>query len=137
MSGFVADASVTLAWCFSNESTPFTMQLLDRVFAGERITVPAHWPIEVLNGLMRAKRRGRVTEAEIQYFLKNLRSFDLSIERGQGLSLLDNIRTLADRYNLTAYDAAYLELALRSGLQLATLDDSLRMAATIEGIAVV
>ena len=137
MSGFVADASVTLAWCFSNESTPFTMQLLDRVFAGERITVPAHWPIEVLNGLMRAKRRGRVTEAEIQYFLKNLRSFDLSIERGQGLSLLDNIRILADRYNLTAYDAAYLELALRSGLQLATLDDSLRMAATIEGIAVV
>ena len=137
MPGFVADASIALAWCFADEATPFAAKMLDYATMGEHVAAPAHWPTEVLNGVMRAKRHGRVTEPEIQYFLKNLRSFNLSIDRGRGLSLLDDIRELADRYNLTAYDAAYLELALRSGLQLATLDDSLRMAATIEGVAVV
>ena len=136
MPGFVADASVTLAWCFSDEASPYTNGLLDRVFAGDTITVPAHWPVEV-NGPMKAGRRGRVTEGEIQYFLGNLRSFRLVIDPVRGLSLLQEVRELADRYELTAYDAAYLELAIRFSLQLATLDDKLRIAATLEGVAAV
>jgi len=135
MAGFVADASVTLAWCFSNEATPFTKHLLDRVFAGDPIAVPACWPTEVLNGLLRAKRRGRVSEAEIQFFLASLRLIDVRIERWPGWELLDTIRTLAERHSLTAYDAAYLELAIRSGWPIATLDGALVRASTSEKVA--
>jgi predicted nucleic acid-binding protein len=137
MPGFVADASVTLAWCFSDEATAFTGQLLDRAVAGEHLLVPAHWPVEILNGLMRAKRRGRVTEAEIQFFFDNLRSFDLSVDPPHDLAGLENVRACADRHGLTSYDAAYLELALRSGMPLATLDDALLKAAVAEAAAVV
>jgi predicted nucleic acid-binding protein len=135
MSGFVADASVTLAWCFADESTHFTKHLLDRLFAGEPVAVPACWPTEVLNGLLRAKRRGRVTESEIQFFLANLRLIDVRIDRWSGWPFLDTIQSLAEHHSLTAYDAAYLELAIRSGWPLATLDGALLRAATTENVA--
>ena len=135
MSGFVADASVTLAWCFGDEAAPFTDQLLDRVLAGEPIAVPACWPTEVLNGLLRAKRRGRVANEEIEFFLASLRLIDVRIDRWSGWPLLEAIQTLAERHSLTAYDAAYLELATRSGLPLATRDSALTRAATAEGVA--
>jgi predicted nucleic acid-binding protein len=135
MSGFVADASVTLAWCFSDEATLFTKHLQDRVLAGKPIAVPACWPTEILNGLLGAKRRGRVTEAEIQFFLASLRLIDIRVDRWSGLPLLESIQTLAERHSLTAYDAAYLELSIRSGLPLATRDGALVRAATTEGVA--
>jgi len=60
MPGFVADASATLPWCFAEEATPVTEALLDRAQAGEEVLVPAHWPTEVMNGLVMAVRRGRI-----------------------------------------------------------------------------
>ena len=62
MPGFLADASVALAWCFSDEHTPFAIGMMARATEGESILVPPNWPTEVLNGVMRAKRRGRVTK---------------------------------------------------------------------------
>jgi predicted nucleic acid-binding protein len=137
MSGFVADASVTLAWCFSDEGTPLTTSLMTRAIEGESILVPPNWPTEVLNGVLRAKRRGRATEAQIAYFIQNLQSFEALIDRWQDLSLVDTIRGLAERHGLTAYDAAYLELALRSGSPLATLDGALLRAAAAEKVALI
>jgi len=86
--------------------------------------------------VLKASRRGRVTEAEIQVFLRNLPSFEISIDRWRGLSLLNTVRELAQRHSLTAYDASYLELAIRSGFPLATRDGALLRAATIEGVAI-
>jgi predicted nucleic acid-binding protein len=137
MSGFITDACVTLAWCFADEATPFTDGLLDCLAEGEGVTVPPHWPTEVLNGLLKAQRRGRITETETQYFLKNLYSFNISVDSGRGLSLLDGIRRLAVRHSLTSYDAAYLDQALRSHLPLATLDGAQLKAAAMEGVAIV
>ena len=103
---------------------------------GEALLVPPHWPTEVSNGVLRAKRRGRVTESEVVYFLSNLRSFNVAIYIWEDLSLLHDVRRLAERHNLTAYDAAYLELAIRARLPLASLDATLITAATIENVAV-
>ena len=136
MPSFVADASVTLPWCFHDETTPFTDGLLSRLIAGEGIAVPAHWTAEVLNGVIKGKQRGRVDDSTIKQFFESLRSFEISIDEGSGLALFEKTRDLAERHRLTAYDAAYLELAIRSGLPLATLDDALRRAATVERVVV-
>jgi predicted nucleic acid-binding protein len=106
MPGFVADASLTLSWCFTDEATYFSAQMLDRATSGEAMSVPAHWPTEVLNGILKAKRRGRVTEAEVQYFFQNLCSFDLSIDGWRDLTRLGPLQELAERHGLTSYDAA-------------------------------
>jgi hypothetical protein len=61
---FVIDASATLPWRFEDEATPWTEALLDRIEGGEEVVVPAHWPLEVMNGLLMAVRRGRITPLE-------------------------------------------------------------------------
>lgn len=119
---FVPDASVTLPWCFEDERTPFTESLLNRIRARERAVVPSHWPAEVLNSLVQAKKRGRVPEESLQRFLWDLSSFDILIDCERSLAAWQRIRNLAEAHRLTAYDAAYLELAQRTGLPLATLD---------------
>jgi predicted nucleic acid-binding protein len=134
MARFVADASVTLPWCFHDETSPYTEGLLSRLITGDGIAVPAHWMIEVLNGVIQGRRRGRVDESTIQGFFESLRSFDISIDEGTGLALIAATRALAERHKLTAYDAAYLELAMRAGLPLATLDAELRSAAAAEKV---
>ena len=134
MPELVIDASATLPWCFGDEATDFTRQLLRYATAGAKIGAPAHWPTEVLNGLIRAKRRGRATDVQITRFLADLNSLNILIDRRYGLAHWENLRRLADKYLLTSYDAAYLELAIRSELPLATLDAALRKAATEEQV---
>jgi predicted nucleic acid-binding protein len=132
MAVFVADASVSLAWCFADEATPYTEALLDRLIAGEEVAVPSHWPLEVLNGLIQAKRRARVTEDIILRFPSSLLSFQIVIDAEPALSRLSAIREIAERNRLTSYDAAYLKLAIRLNLPLATLDRALQAAAKAE-----
>ncbi len=72
MALFVADASVTLAWCFEDEDSSFTDGLLDRLRQGDRIVVPAHWPTEVLNGLLVASRRKRIKPEQPALFWDEL-----------------------------------------------------------------
>jgi predicted nucleic acid-binding protein len=134
MPDFVADASLCLAWCFAGEASPATEALLRRVEAGEEIVVPAHWPVEVLNAVIQGLKRGRVSEVLANGFLARLLSFAVAIEDSGGLSRMQNIRELAERHKLTAYDAAYLELAKRLNLPLATLDAELRKAAAAENV---
>jgi predicted nucleic acid-binding protein len=137
MATFVPDASVTLAWCFADETTPFTEALLDRLAQGEEAAVPTNWPLEVLNGLIQGQRRGRASEVETRRFIADLSSFHIVVDADNSFSRLASIRDLAERNQLTSYDAAYLELARRLGLPLASLDQDLVKAAQAEGMDVV
>jgi predicted nucleic acid-binding protein len=137
MPGFVLDASVTLPWRFEDEATASTDALLDRIQRGEEAVVPAHWPLEVVNALLIAHRRGRVTAEQIAEFIEDLGALPIRIEPPAGPGNWSVIVALAGQYRLTAYDAAYLDLARRTGLPLATLDDDLRKAARSEGAALV
>jgi predicted nucleic acid-binding protein len=135
MPGFVADASATLAWCFEDEATPATEALLERVRAGEIAVVPAHWPTEVMNGLVMGVRRGRIDPERVARFARDLAALPIRIEPPHARAGWDAVVRVATQYQLTVYDAAYLELAERTGLPLATLDGELRKAALAAGVA--
>jgi predicted nucleic acid-binding protein len=135
MAGFVADASATLPWCFAEEATAATEALLDRVQRGEEVLVPAHWPTEVMNGLLMAVRRGRIDHARVARFARALAALPIRIQPPPAPAAWDPVIDVAFDYQLTVYDAAYLELARRTGLPLATLDGDLRKAAPAAGVA--
>ena len=130
---FVIDASATLPWRFTDESTPWSEALLDRVEAGEEVFVPAHWPLEVLNGLLVARRKGRVSGAQVSEFIEDLAALPIRVVPAADPARWPAILSLAQQHRLTAYDAAYLDLAQRTGLPLATLDGDLRKAAVAAG----
>ena len=137
MPGFVPDASATLPWCFEDEATPWTDALLDRIEGGEAAVVPAHWPLEVANALLVARRRGRVTADQISEFIEDLAALPIRLEPPSSPAQWPGVLALAEKHSLTAYDAAYLELALRTGLHIATLDGDMRKAAQAEGVPIV
>lgn len=130
---FVLDASVAASWHFEDERTDETDRLLDTL-ADDRFVVPAHWWFEIRNVLLLGERRGRATRDQTEEFLLLLAK--LPIETARNPSDLD-IFALARRHGLTLYDAAYLELALRETIALATLDKDLADAAALEGVALV
>lgn len=99
--------------------------------------MPAHWPLEVINGLLMAVRRGRISEEKALRFVCDLDSLPITIDSESNLSACSGVMSLAQQHRLTAYDAAYLEVALRSGLPLASLDGELRTAAAAAAIPLV
>ena len=103
--------------------------LLDRALSGDEILVPAHWPLEVVNALLIARRRGRVTADQITEFIEDPTALPIRIAAPRGPVEWRAVLRLAEEYQRTAYDAAYLELAQNTGLPLATLDGELRTAA--------
>lgn len=131
---FVLDASATLPWCFQDEATSASDALLVRMGNGEEAVVPAHWPTEVLSSLLRGKRRGRVTDANLMRFLADLGSFQITIAPGLAISDLAALKDQSERSGLSAYDAAYLYLAIGIGLPLATRDADLIRACALEGV---
>jgi len=137
MAVFIPDASVALAWRFADEATPYTESLLDRLAKGEEVAVPSNWPLEVINGLIQAKRKARVSEIEIQRFIADLSSFYIVVDADHSFSRLGAVRDIAERHGLTSYDAAYIELAMRLNLPLASLDLDLLAAAKTAGLVVI
>jgi predicted nucleic acid-binding protein len=135
MATFVADASVTLAWCFQDEATAWTDGLLDRLRLGDRITVPAHWPTEVSNGLLMALRRKRILPERPDLFWEQLAALPIDVELPLTPGQAKAVLALCEQRGLTVYDAAYLELAKRKELSLATQDGALLKAARLEGVA--
>lgn len=127
---------MTLSWAFEGESTPFTVAVLKSLETVHAV-VPALWPFEVANVLRTAERRGRMDAAAQAAFLERLRLLPIAIEHRPAAWLAQQILPLARTHKLSAYDAAYLELAIREGLPLATLDEDLRRAACAAGIALV
>ena len=128
MTGFVLDASIALAWCFEDESTPAAWALLDRLRAAPG-HVPALWTLEIGNILLGAERRRRITQARAVEFLGILGDLDIRVDPDSPGRAFRDLLPLARERDLTTYDAAYLELAMRLGLPLATKDGSLARAA--------
>ena len=131
MSRLVLDASVAVAWCFEDETTSYSERILDLLSTGNEALVPSIWPLEVSNALWVAERRRRVTETNATRFLTKLSGFPISLDSPGIARHFDPILAISHRCNLSAYDAAYLELAIRSGLPLATLDNGLKRAAKL------
>lgn len=129
---FVLDASVTLAWLFEDEARPETDSILDRL-RHEHAIVPAIWMYEIANALTVGQRRERLTEAKAVGFAELLRSLPLEVAPPAPMPA---IMAVAARHELSAYDVAYLELAERADLPLASLDGRLRAAAIRAGVAV-
>src|SRR5580658_7598839 len=119
MADFVVDASATLPWCFPDEATPATEALLDRLRAGETAVTPAHWPTEVMNGLMMAVRRNRIDMERVARFTRDLGALPIRIEAPHNPVVWDAMIRVANQHQLTIYDGGYLELARRTGLPLA------------------
>lgn len=132
MAAFVVDASVGAAWLLPDEATPFTEAALLATAAGE-VWVPALWLLEMGNLLLSAHRRKRIDSAKRQQLATACDALRLHIDRQPvAITALD---TLAARHQLTTCDAAYLELALRRGLPLATFDTALLAAMGLAGVA--
>jgi predicted nucleic acid-binding protein len=132
----VIDSSMTLAWYFEDEKTEESTAVLHRV-AEEGAVVPALWRLEVANGLQVAVRRRRIDITYRDASLNDLRSLRIAIDRGTNRHAWSATLRLSDGYGLTLYDAAYLELALRRRLLLATLDGALARAAQTEDVLLV
>ncbi|HNC53239.1 MAG TPA: type II toxin-antitoxin system VapC family toxin [Accumulibacter sp.] len=130
---FVLDSSIALSWCFEDERTPATRALLVRVgVAGA--CAPALWPLEVLNALAMAERRSRIDSERRQRLAGFLHDLPVTIDDETASQAWAVASQLAARFRLTVYDAAYLELAQRLNLPLATLDQELRAAAAALGV---
>jgi predicted nucleic acid-binding protein len=136
MTGLVIDASSVLAWCFDDEGGPEADALIDRVVA-EGAVVPGLWPLEIANGLVSGERRGRIKRAESATFVAMIEELPIDADPATGVRALHETISLARDHRLSAYDAAYLELAMRLGLPLATGDRSLSAAAQRVGVAVI
>jgi predicted nucleic acid-binding protein len=138
MEALVRDASVALSCCFPGdptEDTPYSQRILQKLATRDAI-VPDIWAFEVANGVFVSHtKRKRVTERQIADYLKLLQALPIRVD-SQDLWANVNLESLARRRNLAAYDAAYLDLALRTGLPIATADRPLRQAAIEEGIEV-
>lgn len=131
----VVDASVTLGWLFADERTPAVDALLDRV-AEDGAVVPGLWALEVANALQTALRRGRIDAGFRDQALALLSRLCIAVDGETASRAWGDTQSLADRFGLTLYDAAYLELAMRKGLPLATTDQQLRDAAVGAGVLV-
>jgi len=134
---FVLDCSVTITWLFDHESTEDTDGLLGKLFGPEKAVVPQHWVLEVGNVLLGAERlKKKKTPADTTLFLNLLSKLAIESDVHTEHHATTTTLALGRRHHLSSYDAAYLELAMRLGLPLATLDRSLRKAAQAEGILV-
>jgi predicted nucleic acid-binding protein len=129
----VLDSYITLGRVFPDECTPAVLQVFDdHVVHGA--WVPDLWKIELANVLLLSVKKGRMTRNRCDEALSDLQFLPISIDAETGKKAWKETLTLADRHQLTVYDATYLELALRRSLPLATLDRDLRKAAQSEGV---
>ena len=133
---FVLDNSVALAWCFEDEHTPALLALLRRVEESGAIA-PNLWPLEAVNGLLMAQRRGRLDAARRRRLQTFVEMLPITIDGETTTRVWTVTARLAEEWRLSAYDAAYLELADRRGLPLASLDRQLRNAASGLGVPLV
>lgn len=131
---FVADNSVVVGWYFENQATPYTDKVLD-LLANETAHVPALWVLEFSNVLRKALKAGKANTARIQEIIELVNALPISVDYTS--ENVENNLALALQYDLTSYDAAYLGLAIRLQLPIATNDGALKEAAGRAGIGIV
>ena len=127
------DASVTLPWCFQDETSEYADRILDRL-PGNLAHTTHMWPLELINAFVVAERRRRTLPADTVRYLTFLRPLPIQVHPYDWETAFGRTLLLSRSYGLTSYDAGYLELALRLGLPIATLDKALRAAAVAVGV---
>jgi predicted nucleic acid-binding protein len=132
----VVDASIALTWCFEDEVTEATEAIGTRIDS-EGAIVPDLWRLEIGNALLSAERRGRLKRSDVEERLELLMALPITIDGDTASRAWTDTLLLARAERLTLYDAAYLELAIRRDVELATLDRELRRAARKMGVHVV
>jgi predicted nucleic acid-binding protein len=135
---FVIDNSVVMRWFFGDgkpQDMRYARSVLERLKSAHAI-VPVVWGLEVANVITRAESQALVTEARSEAFLEMLAGIAIEVDSASSHHALNNTLNLARRYKLSSYDASYLELALRQGIALATLDTDLRKAAKKAGVEI-
>ena len=135
MTGVVVDASVALAWCFPDEASDYADAVLVAL-EGRTILVPAIWGLEIANAVLAGERSKRLRQPEIRRFTTLLESLSLVQDVQPVCGHVGNVLPFAREYSLSAYDAAYLELSIRHGAPLATLDGKIQKAAQKAGVRV-
>ena len=130
---FVLDASVALAWCFEDEGGGYPVRVLEALRGGEAV-VASLWTLEMANGLLAAERRERIGAQDVSRVIRFVAALPIVVDPVERRRAFTSVHRLARTRDLSAYDAAYLELAVREGLPLATLDGALREAAGAEGV---
>lgn len=133
---FVLDCSVTMAWCFEDETNPYTEWVLDSLLKGYEAIVPPLWKLEVVNVLLLAIRKNRINSLIANNFKNTLTQLPITIEENASMRVFDTVFELAKELNLSAYDAAYFELALREKLPIATQDLAIIKAAQKQKITI-
>jgi predicted nucleic acid-binding protein len=134
--GIVIDASVALAWCFPDEASDYAEVVLVAL-EGQAVLVPAIWSLEITNALLVGERRKRIRQPEVRQFVELLKGLSI-VEDGQPFAdTMSNVLPLAREHDLSAYDAAYLDLAIRRRAPLATLDAALQKAGRAAGIKII
>ena len=131
----VLDASVTLAWLLGDERSDEADRVLERL-RDDRALVPALWISEAANGLITADRRSRITKRDASLAIELLDALPIEVVP-ESRETLPRVHRLAAEVGLTAYDATYLDLAIRTRSALATLDDDLRRAARARKVKLV
>jgi predicted nucleic acid-binding protein len=130
---FVLDCSVAISWAFPEECTPACVAVLERLET-ERAMVPALWFLEITNVLALSERKKRLGSAKSQEFITMLRRFQITVDEEAERRAFEHLLPLCRTHRLTSYDAAYLDLALRRSLPIATFDTDLKKAARATGV---
>lgn len=137
MSRFVLDASTVLTWCFPDEESQKALEISERIAGGDRVAVPSFWRHEILNALLVGEKRKRLTPELTHAFIDDLNRLPVDADDlATPAIVFDATQSLCRKHGLTAYDAAYLELAMRGSHALATVDEALRRAALAENVPV-
>ena len=136
MKRFVIDCSVVMAWCFVDEADEYADSVLDMLASAEAVA-PSLWALEVANVLLVGERRNRLKEADSARFIELLRELHITADNETADHALREILSIGRVQGLSSYDAAYLELAMRHGLALATRDNALRRAAKKFGVRLI
>jgi predicted nucleic acid-binding protein len=134
MTRFVLDCSMTMAWCFQDEGGSRPQAVFASLETNE-VLVPGIWPLEVANVLVVCERRNRLSAADVAAFIHMLKDYPIAVDENTAGNAFGVVLSLARSHRLTPYDAAYLELALRTGSPLASLDAELNASAKGLGIA--
>ena len=132
---FVIDNSVVMTWCFKDEKNKYTDAILDTLEFSTAF-VPSIWPLEVGNVLLVAERKKRLSKADSTRFITLLAELPIVIEPEPPDRMMRDILALAREHQISTYDASYLDLAMRKGLPIATLDKRLKAAAKLSRVPV-
>jgi predicted nucleic acid-binding protein len=131
---FVLDNSVAMRWCFESATHPYADSVLQRLANGDDALVPLLWFYEASAVLAREQSRGTLAAPKADEFIVELQLLNISADMEGATHIFSDVHGLALAHRLTSYDAAYLELALRRSLPLATLDDDLVRASKAAGV---